>query len=57
MKQRQLGRNGPTVSALGFGAMTMSGVYEPAERSQAIAALHRALDLGINLVDTADFYG
>ncbi len=38
MKQRQLGRDGPAVSALGFGAMTMSGVYEPAERSEAIAA-------------------
>jgi aryl-alcohol dehydrogenase-like predicted oxidoreductase len=54
---RKLGSTGPTVSALGLGAMGMSGMYGPAERSESIATIHAALDAGITLIDTGDFYG
>ena len=57
MKQRQLGATGPTVSALGLGCMGMSGVYGPSDRSESIATIHAALDAGVNLIDTGDFYG
>jgi len=57
MQQRQLGTSGPTVSALGLGCMGMSGMYGPADRQESIATIHAALDAGITLLDTGDFYG
>ncbi|MDB5040473.1 MAG: aldo/keto reductase [Candidatus Eremiobacteraeota bacterium] len=57
MQERQLGKNGPTVSALGLGAMGMSGMYGPSDRAESIATVHAALDAGITLLDTGDFYG
>jgi aryl-alcohol dehydrogenase-like predicted oxidoreductase len=57
MQTRQLGRTGPTVSALGLGCMAMSGMYGPADDEESIATIHAALDAGVNLLDTGDFYG
>ncbi|CAI1666064.1 aldo/keto reductase [Serratia ficaria] len=58
MQQRQLGSNGPVVSALGLGCMGMSDFYSTgADEQEAIATLHRALELGVTLLDTADMYG
>ncbi|HYZ20941.1 MAG TPA: aldo/keto reductase [Rhodopila sp.] len=57
MQHRPLGRTGPSVSALGLGCMGMSGMYGPANRTESIATIHAALDAGINLLDTGDFYG
>lgn len=57
MKQRQLGSAGPVVSAVGLGCMPMSSVYGPAADEDGIATIRRALDLGVNLLDTADVYG
>jgi aryl-alcohol dehydrogenase-like predicted oxidoreductase len=52
-----LGRGGPEVSRLGLGLMGMSGAYGDADRQESIATIHAALDAGINLLDTGDFYG
>jgi aryl-alcohol dehydrogenase-like predicted oxidoreductase len=52
-----LGRGGPEVSRLGLGLMGMSGLYGPADDQESIATIHAALDAGINLLDTGDFYG
>jgi aryl-alcohol dehydrogenase-like predicted oxidoreductase len=57
MQQRRLGTNGPAVSAIGLGCMGMSGMYGPADRAESIATIHAALDAGIGLLDTGDFYG
>jgi aryl-alcohol dehydrogenase-like predicted oxidoreductase len=57
MQQLKLGRNGPMVSAFGLGCMGMSGIYGPAEDAESIATIHAALDAGISLIDTGDFYG
>jgi aryl-alcohol dehydrogenase-like predicted oxidoreductase len=57
MQHRQLGRNGPRVSALGLGCMGMSGMYGPADRTDSIATIHAALEAGVTLLDTGDFYG
>jgi aryl-alcohol dehydrogenase-like predicted oxidoreductase len=57
VEQRQLGRVGPQVSAIGLGCMPMSGSYGDAADEDGIATIHRALDLGITLLDTADVYG
>jgi len=57
MKMRKLGKTGPQVSAIGLGAMGMSGMYGPADRAESLATIHAALDAGINLIDTGDFYG
>ena len=57
MEHRQLGATGPRVSALGLGCMGMSGMYGPADRAESIATIHAALDAGIDLLDTGDFYG
>ncbi len=57
MQQRQLGETGPRVSAFGLGCMGMSGMYGPADRRESIATIHAALDAGITLLDTGDFYG
>jgi aryl-alcohol dehydrogenase-like predicted oxidoreductase len=54
---RTLGRTGPTVSALGLGAMGMSGAYGAADRAESIATVHAALEAGVTLIDTGDFYG
>ena len=57
MKTRQLGKSGLKVSALGLGCMGMSEFYGPGDEAEALATIHRALDLGVNLLDTADMYG
>ena len=57
MKRRQLGTGGPLVSAIGLGCMGMSYAYGPADQSESVRTLHRALDLGVNHLDTADLYG
>jgi aryl-alcohol dehydrogenase-like predicted oxidoreductase len=57
MNQHQLGSTGPVVSALGLGCMGMSDFYGPADRDESIATVRAALDAGITLFDTGDFYG
>jgi aryl-alcohol dehydrogenase-like predicted oxidoreductase len=57
MRTTQLGSNGPVVSAVGLGCMGMSGMYGPADETESIATIHAAIDAGINLLDTGDFYG
>src|SRR3954466_5012638 len=57
MDTRKLGSTGPVVSALGLGAMGMSDLYGPADEGESIATIHAALDAGISLIDTGDFYG
>jgi pyridoxine 4-dehydrogenase len=57
MNFRTLGKSGPQVSALGLGCMGMSGVYGPADEGESIATIQAAVDAGINLLDTGDFYG
>ena len=54
---RKLGAAGPEVAALGLGCMGMSGAYGPAPRGESIATIHAALDAGVDLLDTGDFYG
>lgn len=57
MQTVRLGNNGPLVSAVGLGCMGMSGMYGPADEAESIATIHAALEAGINLLDTGDFYG
>jgi len=57
MKTRTLGRHGLTVSALGLGCMGMSDFYGGRDEAEAVATIHRAIDLGVTLLDTADMYG
>jgi len=57
MDTRKLGSTGPTVSTLGLGCMGMSDFYGPTDRSESIATIHAALDAGVDLIDTGDFYG
>jgi len=57
MQTRMLGRSGLTVSALGLGCMGMSNVYGAADEQESIATIHRAIELGVNFIDTADVYG
>ncbi|GII88195.1 aldo/keto reductase [Sphaerisporangium siamense] len=57
MRTRTLGSTGPTVSALGLGLMGMSDMYGPADETESIATVHAALDAGVTLLDTGDFYG
>lgn len=57
MKTRKLGRNGPEVSAIGLGCMGMSAFYGGSDEAQSIDVIHRALDLGVTLFDTAEMYG
>ncbi|MFE2375020.1 aldo/keto reductase [Streptomyces sp. NPDC059398] len=56
MQTRTLGSTGPAVSALGLGAMGMSGAYGEADRTESIATVHAALEAGVTLIDTGDFY-
>ncbi|WP_267898782.1 aldo/keto reductase [Saccharopolyspora rhizosphaerae] len=55
--RRRLGRHGPEVSALGYGAMGLSGVYGTADDAESARLLDQLLDLGVNFLDTADVYG
>ncbi|MCY0863806.1 MAG: aldo/keto reductase, partial [Sulfobacillus sp.] len=57
MNRYPLGQTGPWVSRIGLGLMGMSGMYGPTDRRTGIATIHAALDAGINLLDTGDFYG
>ncbi|MDQ1041301.1 aryl-alcohol dehydrogenase-like predicted oxidoreductase [Streptomyces sp. V3I8] len=56
MQIRTLGSTGPAVSALGLGGLGMSGAYGAADRAESVATVHAALEAGITLIDTADFY-
>ncbi len=57
MRLRTLGKNGPAVSLLGLGCMGMSDFYGPADAAESIATIHAALEAGITLLDTGDFFG
>lgn len=57
MLTRTLGSSGPRVSAIGLGCMGMSDLYGPADEAESIATIHAALEAGITLLDTGDFYG
>jgi aryl-alcohol dehydrogenase-like predicted oxidoreductase len=57
MEQRRLGRQGLTVSAVGLGCMGMSDFYGPTDEAEAVATIHRAIELGVRFLDTADMYG
>lgn len=57
MQKRQLGATGPVVSAIGLGCMGMSHAYGPADRDESIATVRAAVDAGVTLLDTGDFYG
>ncbi|MDR6125326.1 aryl-alcohol dehydrogenase-like predicted oxidoreductase [Bacillus sp. SLBN-46] len=57
MQNKKLGQNGPTVSAIGLGCMGMSDLYGKADRKESIATIHAALEAGVTLFDTGDFYG
>ena len=57
MKNRQLGKSGPSVFPLGLGCMGMSGMHGPSDRQESIATIRAALDAGVTLLDTGDFYG
>src|SRR4249919_1826565 len=54
---RTLGRNGPSVSDIGLGCMGMSDLYGPADDAESVATIRAALDAGITLLDTGDYYG
>ncbi len=56
-ERRKLGLHGPEVSAIALGCMGMSGMYGPADEPECLATIHAAIDAGINLLDTGDFYG
>ncbi len=57
MRTRSLGTTGPQVSALGLGCMGMSALYGEADRAESVATIHAALEAGVTLLDTGDFYG
>lgn len=57
MRRRRLGTSGPEISAIGFGLMSLSSTYGPSEDEESVRAIHQALDLGIDLLDTAEIYG
>jgi aryl-alcohol dehydrogenase-like predicted oxidoreductase len=57
MIKTTLGAEGPAVSRLSLGCMAMSGMYGPSDRAESIATIHAAIDVGVTLLDTGDFYG
>src|SRR5271166_6158679 len=57
MNSTKMGRNGPTVFPLALGCMGMSGMYGPSDEAESIATIHAAIDRGVTLIDTGDFYG
>ncbi|MUZ64398.1 aldo/keto reductase [Agrobacterium vitis] len=57
MQTVKLGKSGPQTSRLGLGCMGMSGMYGPSDRTESLATLHAAIDSGVTLIDTGDFYG
>jgi aryl-alcohol dehydrogenase-like predicted oxidoreductase len=57
IQKRKLGENGPEVSALGLGCMGMSEFYGERDDQESIATIHRAIELGVTFLDTADMYG
>src|ERR1044071_998812 len=57
MRTRTLGTTGPQVSTLGLGCMGMSGMYGETDRAESLATVHAALEAGVTLLDTGDFYG
>jgi pyridoxine 4-dehydrogenase len=57
MTSLKLGKQGPTVSAIGLGCMGMSDAYGPADRNESLATLDAAVNAGVTLTDTGDFYG
>src|SRR5437762_13449376 len=57
MQTRTLGSQGPSVSAIGLGCMGMSDFYGGADEARSIATIHRAIDIGVDFLDTADIYG
>ncbi|HSD76353.1 MAG TPA: aldo/keto reductase, partial [Solirubrobacteraceae bacterium] len=57
MQSRELGHSGLTVSAVGLGCMGMSEFYGPGDERQSVATIHRAIELGVTFLDTADMYG
>jgi aryl-alcohol dehydrogenase-like predicted oxidoreductase len=57
IERRKLGRTGPEVFPIAIGCMGMSGMYGPADEAESVATIHAAIDAGVNLIDTGDFYG
>jgi aryl-alcohol dehydrogenase-like predicted oxidoreductase len=57
METRRLGATGPTTAAIGLGCMGMSSLYGPADEDEAVATIHAAIDVGVTLLDTGDYYG
>ena len=57
MEKRKLGSNGPSVGCLGYGAMVLEGYYGASDDAHALGTIRRALDVGMNMIDTADAYG
>jgi aryl-alcohol dehydrogenase-like predicted oxidoreductase len=57
METRRLGATGPRASAVGLGCMGMSSLYGPADEAESVATIHAAIDAGVTLLDTGDFYG
>lgn len=57
MQQRELGKNGLKVPAMGLGCMTMTAIYGAPDDDRSVATIHRAIELGANFIDTADMYG
>jgi aryl-alcohol dehydrogenase-like predicted oxidoreductase len=57
MNSRTLGTTGPSVSPIGLGAMGMSDLYGPTDETESVATIHAAIDAGVTLLDTGDFYG